>query len=137
MMSENTTIDASAVGPEPRTRKVRGFIRRLALNRRSLSLVDQAVVSVTNMGTSVIVGRTCAKEQLGLYASGLSLILLLIAIQAALITVPYTISNPRIPKLEHPLYKAARFSSRYVLCLLECSSSCYLESSPLFIAATN
>jgi O-antigen/teichoic acid export membrane protein len=107
MMSENTTIDASAVGPEPRTRKVRGFIRRLALNRRSLSLVDQAVVSVTNMGTSVIVGRTCAKEQLGLYASGLSLILLLIAIQAALITVPYTISNPRIPKLEHPLYKGS------------------------------
>ena len=86
---------------------LRGFGRRLASNRRSLSLLDQAIVSVTNMGTSVIVGRTCAKEQLGLYASGMSLVLLLTAIQAALITVPYTISNPRIPRAEHPLYKGS------------------------------
>ena len=47
------------------------------------------------------------RRQLGLYASGLSLVLLVTAIQAALITVPYTISNPRIPVAEHPLYKGS------------------------------
>ena len=95
--------------------RLRGLSSRVAKNRRSLSLVDQAVVSITNMGTSVIVGRTCAKEQLGLYASGLSLVLLLTAIQAALITVPYTISNPRIPKDEHPLYKGSTILQQVTL----------------------
>jgi hypothetical protein len=37
----------------------------------------------------------------------LSLILLVTAIQAALVTVPYTISSPRIPKADHPLYKGS------------------------------
>jgi O-antigen/teichoic acid export membrane protein len=67
------------------------------------------------MGTSVIIGRTCSKEQLGLYASGLSLILLVTAIQAALITVPYTISSPRIPKEDHPLYKGSTILQQLLL----------------------
>ena len=106
-MTDSKPIAAPDLAPNSRRSRVVHLTRRVALNRRSLSLVDQAVVSVTSMGTSVIVGRTCAKEQLGLYASGLSLVLLLTAIQAALITVPYTISNPRIPKDEHPLYKGS------------------------------
>jgi len=77
------------------------------LNRRSLSLIDQAVISATNMCTSIVIGRTCPKAQLGLYASGLSLILLVTAIQSALVTVPYTISSPQIPPGKHSLYKGS------------------------------
>ncbi len=104
--------------------RLRAFSRRVVQNRRSLSLVDQAVVSITNMGTSVIVGRTCAKEQLGLYASGMSLVLLLTAIQAALITVPYTISNPHIPRTEHPLYKGSTILQQ--MTLVCCGMFCFL-----------
>ena len=79
----------------------------LPRNRRVLSLVDQAVISATNMATSIVIGRTCAKAELGLYASGLSLILLVTAVQSALIAVPYTISSPRIADEEHAIYKGS------------------------------
>jgi O-antigen/teichoic acid export membrane protein len=83
------------------------LVQRLTMNRRSLSLLDQALISATNMFTSVMIGRTCPKAQLGLYASGVSLVLLVTAIQSALIAVPYTISSPQISKEEHALYKGS------------------------------
>jgi len=70
-------------------------------------MIDQALISATNMCTSIVIGRTCTKAQLGLYASGLSLILLVTAIQSALVTVPYTISSPQIPAGQHALYKGS------------------------------
>lgn len=94
---------------------VRDFVRRLLRNRRSLSLLDQAVVSVTNMCTSVLIGRTCPKTQLGLYASGLSLVLLVTAIQSALVTIPYTITSPQIPKAEHARYKGSTIIQQMTL----------------------
>jgi O-antigen/teichoic acid export membrane protein len=123
-MTENRTIEELPVELDPKSTWWRSSLHRIATNRRSLSLVDQAVVSLTSMGTSVIVGRTCAKEQLGLYASGLSLILLVTAIQAALITVPYTISNPRIPKAEHPLYKGSTILQQ--ICLVSVGTLIFL-----------
>jgi O-antigen/teichoic acid export membrane protein len=124
-MIEKTAIDAMPLEPAPQTTRARALMRRVAANRRSLSLIDQAVVSVTNMGTSVIVGRTCAKDQLGLYASGLSLVLLLTAIQAALITVPYTISNPGIPRAEHSLYKGSTILQQ--ICLVSLGMLTFLS----------
>ena len=94
-----------AEGAGPTRQPVKGLVQRLFRNRRSLSLLDQVVISGTNMCTSVIIGRTCPKAQLGLYASGLSLILLVTAIQSALIAVPYTISSPQIKKRERSGYK--------------------------------
>jgi O-antigen/teichoic acid export membrane protein len=78
-------------------------------------MIDQAVISATNMCTSIIIGRTCAKAQLGFYASGLSLILLVTAIQSALVTVPYTISSPQIPAGEHALYKGSTILQQMTL----------------------
>jgi len=83
------------------------MVRGVIHNRRLLSLLDQAVISVTNMCTSVIIGRTCPKAQFGLYASGLSLVLLLTAIQSAIIAVPYTISRPQMRKEERAKYKGS------------------------------
>ena len=96
-------------------------------NRRSLSLLDQALISATNMCTSVIIGRTCPKEQLGLYASGLSLILLVTAIQSALIAVPYTITSPRVPTGEHALYKGSTVLQQ--VCLVSLSMVAFLGVS--------
>jgi O-antigen/teichoic acid export membrane protein len=78
-------------------------------------LFDQAVISATNMCTSVAIGRLCPKEQLGLYASGLSLVLLVTAIQSALVAVPYTISSPQIPREEHALYKGSTILQQMAL----------------------
>ncbi len=89
----------------------------LPRNRRVLSLVDQAVISATNMCTSIVIGRTCAKAELGLYASGLSLILLVTAIQSALIAVPYTISSPQIAAGEHAVYKGSTLLQQGTLAL--------------------
>jgi O-antigen/teichoic acid export membrane protein len=69
--------------------------------------LDQALISATNMFTSVMIGRTCPKAQLGLYASGVSLVLFVTAIQSALIAVPYTISSPQISNEKHALYKGS------------------------------
>ena len=87
-------------------------------NRRVLSLVDQAVISATNMCTSIVIGRTCAKAELGLYASGLSLILLVTAVQSALIAVPYTISSPGIAPAEHAVYKGSTLLQQAALALV-------------------
>jgi O-antigen/teichoic acid export membrane protein len=85
----------------------RRLLHRFTMNRRSLSLFDQALISATNMCTTVIIARTCPKAQLGLYASGVSLVLLVTAIQSALIAVPYTISSPQTSGKEHALYKGS------------------------------
>ncbi len=78
-------------------------------------MIDQALISATNMCTSIVIGRTCAKAQLGLYASGLSLILLVTAIQGALVTVPYTISSPQITAGQHALYKGSTILQQMTL----------------------
>src|SRR5450432_3181935 len=91
------------------------LIRRVAANRRVLSLADQAVISVTNMCTAIIIGRVCAKQELGLYASGYSLVLLATAVQAALITTPYTVSNPHLGGEAHRLYKGSTLLQQFCL----------------------
>lgn len=100
-------MTGSVSAPVNLAHRSRRLVHRFTMNRRSLSLLDQALISATNMCTSVIIGRTCPKAQLGLYASGVSLVLLVTAIQGALIAVPYTISSPQIAKEEHALYKGS------------------------------
>jgi len=104
---DSIPIDAQPLVQTSSESRFKQLAYKLAFNRRSLSMIDQALISATNMCTSIIIGRTCAKAQLGLYASGLSLILLVTAIQSALVTVPYTISSPQIPAGQHALYKGS------------------------------
>jgi O-antigen/teichoic acid export membrane protein len=114
MTSAQTPVDVPPQSPS----KPASLIRRLAGNRRLLSLADQAVISITNMGTTIIIGRVCAREQLGLYASGYSLVLLATAVQAALITTPYTISNPHMRGEAHRLYKGNTLLQQICLCAI-------------------
>ncbi len=60
-------------------------------SRRSIpALFDQGVVSGTSFLSSVLIGRLAGDEALGIYALGLSVTLLVSAVQESLVTVPYT-----------------------------------------------
>ena len=72
------------------------LIYRLQQLAWALPLVDQAIVSGISFALSVIVARTCSKEQLGLYTLGMSVVLFATGIQSAFITTPYTVYSPRV-----------------------------------------
>lgn len=68
---------------------------RASARRAVLTLVDQVAVSGTNFATTVIIARFCLQEELGLYALGFSLVLLLGDGANALVWMPYTFNSPR------------------------------------------
>jgi O-antigen/teichoic acid export membrane protein len=61
-----------------------------------VTLIDQGIVSAAGLFTSVIIGRICAKEQLGFYFLGLSLITFLMEPLNAFVWSPYTVFSPRL-----------------------------------------
>jgi O-antigen/teichoic acid export membrane protein len=56
-----------------------------------LALADQAIVSGTSLLSTVVVGRFTAPSQLGIYTIAISILASVLAIQDALILLPYTI----------------------------------------------
>ena len=87
-------------------------LRRAILSERGLSqglfsLADQAVASITNFVTGVILARSCSKEEFGLYMLALTLILLLTDIQTSLIATPYMIYGPRLKGCAQALYSGS------------------------------
>ncbi|MEX0716239.1 MAG: lipopolysaccharide biosynthesis protein [Planctomycetaceae bacterium] len=61
------------------------------LRKGALSVFDQAIVSGTSFVTSVVLGRTCAKEELGVYFLALSVVMFVRGIQEQLVSAPYMI----------------------------------------------
>jgi O-antigen/teichoic acid export membrane protein len=59
------------------------------------ALVDQGMVSGARFATTIIVGRTCGAEELGLYALGFALFVLILVLQESLILTPYTVLGSR------------------------------------------
>jgi O-antigen/teichoic acid export membrane protein len=80
------------------------FSRGKAVNQGLLSLGDQAVASITNFATGVIIARASSKEQFGLYMLGFTLILLATDLQTSLIATPYMVYAPRLKGKAHALY---------------------------------
>ena len=96
-------------------------IVRGATDRNNIvALLDQAVVSIANFSTGLILGRICTKEQFGLYALGFTVITMGICVQDSLILTPYTIYSPRLKGAELSQYKASTFFHQllYSLCIL-------------------
>jgi O-antigen/teichoic acid export membrane protein len=60
-------------------------------------LADQAVVSVTSFATMIIIARSANATQLGIYAIGNSLLVMLLTVQDSLITRPYSVQLFRPP----------------------------------------
>lgn len=72
-----------------------------ALDRpRVLTLLDQGVVAAASFATTLILGRFCGQEELGLYLIALTLLGLVMEVQEVLIWLPYTYFRPRLPAPE-------------------------------------
>ena len=69
------------------------WLRMMAAKSASLALgcADQAIVSLSSFATLVMVGRWTDPGQLGAYAVGFSVLALVLAVQEALVSRPYTI----------------------------------------------
>jgi len=71
--------------------RLRTKVIDLVLGPHALSLADQVVVSGTSLLSLVLVGRFTRPSQLGIYTIAMSVCGLLLAVQDALILLPYTI----------------------------------------------
>ncbi len=93
-----------------------------------LALADQGIVSVTSFVTSMILARSCSKEEFGVYALGLTIIGLVTECQNVLIWSPYTIYSPRLRDSEFASYKG---SFSFISWLYPASpQSCWLSRAP-------
>ena len=87
----------SSVGIQPpeslrgQFEKLRYVLASRFLPRGILSVVDQGLVSAAGFATSVAIGRTCGREELGVYYLVLSVLLVCRGIQEQLISAPYMI----------------------------------------------
>jgi O-antigen/teichoic acid export membrane protein len=76
-----------------------GLVERITtlIRRRApalLALCDQGILSVTNFGTAVVIGRVCGKHELGIYSLAWTLINIATDISGMLTTIPYTVISP-------------------------------------------
>ncbi len=64
--------------------------------RRSMAgLIDQSTVSATSFVTTIIVGRQAGEGELGAYALGITVLILMATAQDSAVTVPYTLFRRR------------------------------------------
>jgi O-antigen/teichoic acid export membrane protein len=98
--------------------RLRHLSSETALHQSCISLADQAVASVTNFLTGIIIARTCSKEELGLYTLGFSLVLLMADLQTSLITTPYMVYAPRLKDRAHALYTGSTLIHQSIFSLI-------------------
>ena len=91
------TIAAAAAGTVAQPYIMMRFhtLTRTLFATRTLSLIDQAVVSGTSLFVTIAIGRYTVPSQLGIYALTASLIIALQNLQNSLISAPYTIQRHR------------------------------------------
>ncbi len=77
------------------------------------SLADQAVVSGTRFAVTILVGRLAGVEELGLYAIGFSIVVLVNVVQESLLMSPYAVLGRR----ERPASQRRFAGSIFVLSL--------------------
>jgi O-antigen/teichoic acid export membrane protein len=83
-----------------------------------LSLIDQAAVSGANFAASVIIARMCSPEELGVYYLAFTIVLVLRAAQANMVSIPYTIYCNRRKGAALASYGASTVVHHAVLSLL-------------------
>ena len=74
---------------------MRGLAADSLLQKSVLSIFDQGVVSGTSFLTSVVLGRLCTKEDLGVYYLAISIVFFVRGIQEQLVSAPYMIYSSR------------------------------------------
>jgi len=84
----------------------------------TVALVDQAVVSGTRFFTTVVVGRMCGPDELGIYSLGFTIVVLIGCVQESLIAVPYTIYGNRLQGARRAEYAGAAVAQYALLSAL-------------------
>lgn len=72
--------------------------------RTALALADQFVISGTRFATSWMLARFCGAEQLGYYALGFSVLVVVDLLLQAFVTAPYSIFSQKTTKYRLPQY---------------------------------
>lgn len=80
-----------------------------------LAVADQAAVSGTSFLTTVIVGRWCNQDELGLYSLAFTIVMLLAAVQDSLITAPFTVFANRLRELKLARYAGSVLVHQFLL----------------------
>ncbi|MEW6750309.1 MAG: oligosaccharide flippase family protein, partial [Candidatus Latescibacterota bacterium] len=75
---------------------LRSLLARATVRQGLLSLVDQMAASACNFATAVVIGRTCSKEEFGLYALTTTVVFFAAIVQTSLISMPYVVYGPRL-----------------------------------------
>jgi len=99
----------------PAAGRASAFVQRY---RGLIALGDQGVVSITNFGTAIIIGRLCGKAELGTYTLAWTLITLVIGMSAALIGTPYIVFSPRLCHSRRRLFLGSLAVHQFLLAML-------------------
>ena len=73
----------------------------------AMSLAEQSVASGANFLTTVLIGRFCGPTELGLFFLGFTVVILILGVQEALITAPYTVYANRLGQDQRAEYAGA------------------------------
>lgn len=92
--SEAALNQEATISCPPVARRLSDLLSHVQARQAALTLTDQVAVSGTNFVTTVLLGRFCLQEELGLYALGFSLVLLLKGVANALVWMPYMLNSP-------------------------------------------
>lgn len=90
---------------------------RESIQRWSLALVDQAVVSGTRFLTTIFVGRAAGAEELGRYSIAFMAFILLGCVQEALVTTPYAVHYHRLRRRTRAVYAGSSLVFHLLLAL--------------------
>jgi O-antigen/teichoic acid export membrane protein len=102
-------------------------LRRLLASPHILAWADQAVVSAASFAMLVMIGRWTGRAELGVYATAMSIVALLLATQESLVTRPYVVN------LHRPLGTPAEhaFGTLMLSVLLALATACGLSALAL------
>lgn len=91
------------------------FISKQSLQQGAGVIFDQGFYSLTNFITGVLLARMLAKEAYGIYVLAMSLIVLFMGVQRAVISSPYTIHSPKYSGMDFRQYTGSVFLHQLVL----------------------
>ncbi len=80
-----------------------------------LAMIDQGIAGGMNFVTTVVIGRWCGPDDLGIFGLGLTVIFLLVATQDSLLSVPYTVFLARLDIVSRPLYRGSSLLCHFAI----------------------
>lgn len=99
-MSDTIAVSNASLGCEtehalPQTQSVMSKLLGIAMKPSSLSVLDQGIVSATNLATGVLLGRLCEAEGYGSYVLAMTVAIVGTGILCELVTNPFTVYGQR------------------------------------------